>query len=64
MAEVAGTGRVALGSDFDGAVPVPFDATGVPLVTQALLEEGLPEADIAAAMGGNALRFLSERLPA
>ncbi|MBI5245576.1 MAG: dipeptidase [Elusimicrobia bacterium] len=64
VAETAGIARVALGSDFDGAVPVPFDATGIPLVTQALLESGMAEADIAAAMGGNALRFLAERLPA
>ncbi|MCM2303254.1 MAG: membrane dipeptidase [Elusimicrobia bacterium] len=62
-AKVAGASRVALGSDFDGAVAQPFDASGLPLLTEALLEQGMPEKDIALVMGGNVLRFLSERLP-
>jgi microsomal dipeptidase-like Zn-dependent dipeptidase len=61
---LAGVDGVGLGSDFDGAVPLPFDATGMPLVTEALLAEGLPEADIAAVMGGNAVRVLRAVLPA
>lgn len=64
VAKAAGPRHAALGSDFDGAVAAPFDATGMPLITQALLEEGVPEETIALMMGGNALRFLSERLPA
>lgn len=63
-AKVAGPRNVALGSDFDGAVAQPFDASGMPLITQALLKQGMKEKDIALVMGGNALRFLSERLPA
>lgn len=62
--KVAGARHVALGSDFDGAVAQPFDASGLPLITQALLKQGMPEKDIALVMGGNALRFLAERLPA
>ena len=62
--ELAGVEGVGLGSDFDGAVPVPFDATGMPLVTEALLAKGLSDADIAAVMGGNALRVLRAGLPA
>lgn len=58
-----GIGHVALGSDFDGAVPVPFDATGLVLVTQALQQHGLSEADIARVMGGNQLAFLAAQLP-
>lgn len=61
---VAGTERVALGSDFDGAVPTPFDVSGLALLTEALLAEGLDEPAIAGVMGGNALRFLSANLPA
>lgn len=61
--KAAGVRCAALGSDFDGAVAVPFDAAGMPLVTQALLEKGLPEDEIAAVMGGNALRFLTQSLP-
>ena len=64
VAKTAGPRRAALGSDFDGAVIAPFDASGVPLVTQALMEARVPEDDIALMMGGNALRFLAEHLPA
>lgn len=63
VANAGGIRCAALGSDFDGAVPTPFDATGVPLVTEALLAAGMSEPDIALVMGGNALRYLSERLP-
>jgi microsomal dipeptidase-like Zn-dependent dipeptidase len=60
---VAGEDHVALGSDFDGAVTTPFDATGVPLVTEALLEAGLDERTVAKVMGGNAVRLLRATLP-
>ncbi len=63
-ARIGGIEHVGLGSDFDGAVPTPFDATGMPLVTEALLAEGLSETDIAAVMGGNALRVFRSVLPA
>jgi microsomal dipeptidase-like Zn-dependent dipeptidase len=62
-ARLAGVQHVALGSDFDGATRTPFDATGLPLLTQGLLEGGFSEADIAAIMGGNVLRLLLESLP-
>lgn len=62
--ELAGVEHVGLGSDFDGAVPTPFDASGMPLLTEALLVEGLSETDIAAVMGGNAVRLLTGALPA
>jgi microsomal dipeptidase-like Zn-dependent dipeptidase len=60
---LGGVAHVGLGSDFDGGVPTPFDATGMPLVTEALIAEGLSDADIAAVMGGNAVRVLLEGLP-
>ncbi|HEX72890.1 MAG TPA: peptidase M19 [Candidatus Hydrogenedentes bacterium] len=60
---VAGAPHVALGSDFDGAVPMPFDASGMPLITEALLREGFSESEIAAVMGGNLVRFLQKTLP-
>jgi microsomal dipeptidase-like Zn-dependent dipeptidase len=62
--ELASVDHVGLGSDFDGAVPTPFDATGMPLLTEALLAEGLADAEIAAVMGGNAIRVLMASLPA
>lgn len=60
---IAGVEHVALGSDFDGSVKVPFDTSGEALITEALIAEGLGDADIALLMGGNVLRLLSESLP-
>ena len=60
---VVGIDHVALGSDFDGATTMPFDVTGLPLITDALLKEGFSEADIRLIMGGNVVRFLLETLP-
>jgi microsomal dipeptidase-like Zn-dependent dipeptidase len=60
---VAGLEHVGLGSDFDGAVTTPFDASGLPLLTEALLAEGLREDEIAAIMGGNVFRLLRQSLP-
>jgi membrane dipeptidase len=60
---LVGVQHTALGSDFDGAVHVPFDTAQLVYVTQALVEAGWPEADIRAAMGGNALRVFAETLP-
>ena len=62
-ASVAGIDHVGLGSDFDGGVAVPFDASGLVLVTDALLAEGLDEASIGKVMGGNAVRVLRAGLP-
>lgn len=61
--KVAGPGHVGLGSDFDGSVATPFDASGMGLITEALLGQGMGEAEIAAVMGGNALRLLQQNLP-
>jgi microsomal dipeptidase-like Zn-dependent dipeptidase len=58
-----GAAHVALGSDWDGAVPVPFDAARIVCLTDALLEVGLDEAAICAIMGENVLRVLAAALP-
>jgi microsomal dipeptidase-like Zn-dependent dipeptidase len=60
---VAGADHVALGSDFDGAVPVPFDAARLVELTAALLEAGLDADAVARVMGLSARRFLSDALP-
>ena len=60
---LVGTEHVALGSDFDGAVTVPFDTTGVVEITDALLSEGFKDDEIKMLMGGNVILFLSENLP-
>ena len=62
--KVAGVVHVALGSDFDGAVAMPFDTTGLPLVTEALLRAGMNEHDLKLVMGQNTLHLLREVLPA
>ncbi len=61
--DLLGTEHVALGSDFDGAVTTPIDASELPALTQALLDAGLDEATIRAVMGENAVRFFLENLP-
>ena len=60
---VVGADHVALGSDFDGAVAVPFDASGMGLVTGALLDVGLDQDQIASVMGRSAVRLLRSALP-
>jgi microsomal dipeptidase-like Zn-dependent dipeptidase len=62
-ANLVGVGHVALGSDFDGAVSTPFDASGLAQVTDALVAEGFGDGEIEMIMGGNVLRVLSETLP-
>jgi len=60
---IAGAEHVALGSDFDGAVTTPFDASELVYLTDALLAAGVTESNIKLVMGENALRFLSHNLP-
>lgn len=59
---VVGADHVGLGSDFDGAVPTPFDVSGMGLLTAALMDEGLDEPTIGAVMGGSAVCLLREAL--
>jgi membrane dipeptidase len=60
---VAGVDHVGLGSDYDGTVPVPFDAAGMAELTDALLRAGFSDEDVAKIMGGNVLRVLAASLP-
>lgn len=62
-ADLVGVEHVALGSDFDGAVPVPFDTTGLAQIVDALLRTKMSEDEIRLVMGENASRLLSETLP-
>lgn len=61
--DLGGIEHVGLGSDFDGAVPVPFDASGLVQLTDALLDAGFDDDDIARVMGGNVRRLLADVLP-
>jgi microsomal dipeptidase-like Zn-dependent dipeptidase len=60
---VAGIDHVGLGSDFDGTVSVPFDASGMAELTDALLRAGFTDEEVAKVMGGNVLRVLEASLP-
>jgi membrane dipeptidase len=62
-ANLVGVEHVALGSDYDGAIPAPFDTTGLVQITEALMAEGFSETEIGLIMGRNALRLLIENLP-
>ena len=42
---------------------VPFDATGMVKITEALMKAGVSDAEIGQMMGGNQIRFLLENLP-
>lgn len=63
IATLVGAQHVALGSDFDGATQVPFDASQLVQMTQALRDEGFTEDEVRGIMGENALRFLQANLP-
>lgn len=60
---VVGAEHVGLGSDFDGAVTEPFDSSGMVLITEALLQQGMSDRDIRLVMGENVARVLSQTLP-
>ncbi|MEM9617426.1 MAG: dipeptidase [Pseudomonadota bacterium] len=62
--DLLGVEHVALGSDYDGTVTTMFDASELPALTQALIDAGLDDDAIRAVMGGNAVQFFLEHLPA
>ncbi|MBI1745087.1 MAG: dipeptidase [Acidobacteria bacterium] len=62
-ANLVGTPHVALGSDYDGSIPAPFDTSELVQLTGTLLDDGFTENEIELIMGGNVLRLLTENLP-
>ncbi|MDR7130453.1 microsomal dipeptidase-like Zn-dependent dipeptidase [Algoriphagus sp. 4150] len=60
--DLVGIEYVALGSDYDGAVAVPFDITGFPLLVEGMMNAGFSESDIKAVMGENVKRFFMQNL--
>ncbi len=63
VADKIGVDKVALGSDFDGAIETHFDVTGLPLIVKALEKEGFSRPEIELIMGGNIRDFFLRNLP-
>ena len=60
--DLVGIKYVALGSDYDGSVAVPFDITGLPLIVEGLIQDGFTEQEIRAVMGENVKKFMLKNL--
>lgn len=58
-----GIDHVALGSDFDGAVRLPFDVANIGQITRALKQEGFTDIEIGKIMGLNTIDLLQQLLP-
>jgi len=63
VADKIGVDKVALGSDWDGALETHFAVTGLPLMVTALKKEGFSKTDIDKIMGGNIRDFFLRNLP-
>ena len=63
VVKLVGSEHAALGSDYDGATTVGFDVRALPVLAQALLDEGLTEAEIRRVLGENVLQLLAASLP-
>lgn len=63
VADKIGIDKVALGSDFDGAIQASYDITGFPAIVDALIKEGFDRPSIEKIMGGNIRDFLLQNLP-
>ncbi len=61
--DLVGADFVALGSDFDGAIEIHTDITGLPLYVEEMLKAKISEEDIRKVMGDNVKRFLLKNLP-
>ena len=61
--DLVGVSYIGLGSDFDGFVTTGFDTSQLAGITQALMNAGFSENDIADIMGGNATKLFYQVLP-
>jgi membrane dipeptidase len=59
VVDVGGEDVAALGSDFDGYVDAPIDASRLPQLTELMLRRGWSEERIRKVLGENVLRVLS-----
>ena len=61
--DLVGADYVALGSDFDGAIEIHTDVTGLALYVEEMLKAGISEQDIRKIMGENVKHFMLKNLP-
>ncbi|MDE0883898.1 MAG: membrane dipeptidase [Myxococcota bacterium] len=61
--DLIGVDHIALGSDYDGATRVLFDAGEIAILTQTMLDEGFSEEEIRKVMGQNQIDFFLAQLP-
>jgi len=61
--DLLGVDHIALGSDYDGATRVLFDAGELAILTQTMLDAGFEEEEIRKVMGENAVNFFLAQLP-
>jgi microsomal dipeptidase-like Zn-dependent dipeptidase len=61
--DLLGVEHVALGSDYDGTVVVPFDTSELVILTEVMLQQGFTETEIRSVLGENARQFLLNNLP-
>lgn len=61
--DLVGVDHVALGSDYDGATSVKFDASESAALIEAMLNAGFSEDEIRKVAGENVLRLLATLLP-
>jgi microsomal dipeptidase-like Zn-dependent dipeptidase len=63
VVNLVGADHAAFGSDYDGATTVGFDTSGLPALTQAMIDAGLSDREIRKVLGENVLRVFSQTLP-
>eukprot|EP01129_Flabellula_baltica_P013323 TRINITY_DN6158_c0_g1_i1.p1 TRINITY_DN6158_c0_g1~~TRINITY_DN6158_c0_g1_i1.p1 ORF type:complete len:436 (+),score=98.00 TRINITY_DN6158_c0_g1_i1:3-1310(+) len=61
--DLVGIDYVALGSDWDGVVQTPIDASSTIYITHGLLERGLTPEEVRKVMGENVFNMLAKALP-
>ena len=61
--DLLGVDHIALGSDYDGATRVLFDAGELDILTQTMLDAGFEDEEIRKVMGENAVNFFLAQLP-
>ena len=63
VVRLVGADHAAFGSDYDGGTTVGFDTSQLAGLTQAMLDEGLSQAEVRKVLGDNVLRVLMQNLP-